>query len=76
MVVGGEGYLSGGTEVADFAIDPFSREDGSARIVLAGEDGVIRAWSVGKDGVKGAGPEPDLVIKGELSSQTTSEDIS
>lgn len=76
MVVGGEGYLSGGTEVADFAVDPFARGDGSARIVLAGEDGVIRAWSVGKDGVKGAGPEPDLVIKGELSSQTTSKETS
>jgi len=63
MQVGGEGYLSGGVEVTDFAVEPFKRKEGT-RVALAGEDGVIRVWSVGEDGVDGAA-EPQVVLKGK-----------
>lgn len=63
MVTGGEGYLSGGVEVTDFAIDPFTNSE-KTRVALAGEDGIVRVWSVGKEGVSGVGPEPELVLKG------------
>lgn len=64
MVTGGEGYLSGGTELSDIAVEPF--EEGG-RVALAGEDGVVRVWKVGSEGVLGAGPEPDIILKGEPS---------
>ena len=64
MSVGGEGYLSGGVELADFAVDMFGEAD-RGRVALAGEDGVIRVWEVGQDGVEGPGPEPALVLQGE-----------
>lgn len=64
MVVGGEGCLSGGTELADFAVEMFEGE-GGRRVALAGDDGVIRVWRVGADGIQGTGPEPQMVLKGE-----------
>ena len=64
MSVGGKGYLSGGVELADFAVDMFGEAD-RGRVALAGEDGVIRVWEVGQDGVEGPGPEPALVLQGE-----------
>jgi hypothetical protein len=57
--VGGVGYLSGGVGLADFGVDLFSD-----KVVLAGEDGLIRVWHVGKDGVEGAGPEAAQTIRG------------
>jgi hypothetical protein len=65
MQVGGEGYLSGGVEITDFAVEPFKRERGT-RVALAGEDGVIRVWSVGENGVEGS-TEPEHVLKGECN---------
>lgn len=65
MPVGGEGYLSGGVEVTDFAVEPFTREQGT-RVASAGEDGVVRVWSVGNDGTEGV-TEPEHVLKGELA---------
>ena len=64
MTTGGEGFLSGGSELVDFAVDPFS-QDGSTRVTLAGEDGGIRIWDLGAEGVQGAGPGPDLTMDGE-----------
>ncbi|ORY22755.1 putative actin cross-linking [Naematelia encephala] len=60
MPVGGEGYISGGSELVDFDI-----ELGGKRVALAGEDGVIRVWTVGEEGVHGPGPEPETVLKGK-----------
>jgi len=60
MSTGGEGYLSGGVEIADFDIEPFGN-----RVVIAGEDGVVRLWTVGEDGIQGVGPEAEQVIKGD-----------
>ncbi len=65
MPVGGEGYLSGGVELADFAVELFEVDRG-VRVALAGEDGVVRVWRVGEEGVQGGGPEPGLVLKGKL----------
>lgn len=53
---GGVGFVSGGVALADFAADPFVD-----RVVCAGEDGVLRVWTLSADGVEGAGPEPDVV---------------
>ena len=64
MQVGGEGYLSGGVEVTDFAVEPFKRDQG-VRIALAGEDGIIRVWSIDENGVNGT-MEPGHVLKGEF----------
>lgn len=64
MPNGGQGYLSGGVEIADFAVEPFERSEG-ARVAIAGDDGVIRIWTIGKDGVEGPGPSPGLTLKGE-----------
>jgi pantothenate kinase-related protein Tda10 len=58
--VGGVGYLSGGVGVADFAADPFG-----SNVVLAGDDGVLRVWNVGPEGIEGPGPEPDKVVRGQ-----------
>lgn len=58
--VGGVGYLSGGVGIADFDADPFGD-----LVVLAGEDGVLRGWNVGPEGIEGAGPEPAKVVRGE-----------
>lgn len=66
VVLGGEGHLSGGMELADFAVEMFSGRDGS-RVALAGDDGVIRLWRIGEDGIQGAGPEPEAVLKGMFS---------
>ena len=66
MALGGEGYLSGGTDLVDFAVEAFSGQDG-ARVALAGEDGVVRIWRLGEEGVQGPGSEPDLILKGESS---------
>lgn len=66
LPTGGSGYLSGGVEIADFACDPFESGD-VARIAIAGEDGLIRLWEVGKEGIEGSGPEPNKQIKGEQS---------
>lgn len=60
LPVGGVGYLSGGVGLADFAADPFG-----SGVVLAGEDGVLRVWSVGPEGVEGPGPEPEKTVRGE-----------
>lgn len=57
---GGAGYLSGGVGLADFVADQFSNH-----VVLAGEDGVLRVWKVGAEGIEGPGPEPDMVLKGD-----------
>ena len=64
ITTGGEGYLSGVVEIADFAVEMFKGEKGS-RVAVAGEDGVIRVWTVGEDGVEGLGPEPEMFMKGE-----------
>ena len=63
IAVGGEGYLSGGVEMTDFAVEIF-RKEGGGRVAMAGEDGVIRVWQVDVDGVQGAGPDPQLMLKG------------
>lgn len=60
MVNGGEGYLSGGVEIADFDIEPFGN-----RVAIAGEDGLVRIWTVGEDGIQGVGPEAEQVLKGD-----------
>jgi WD40 repeat protein len=60
MATGGEGYLSGGVEIADFDIEPFGN-----RVAIGGEDGIIRIWSVGEDGIRGVGPEAEQVVKGD-----------
>ena len=60
MVNGGEGYLSGGVEIADFDIEPFGE-----RAAIAGEDGLIRIWTVGENGIQGVGPEAEQMIKGD-----------
>lgn len=65
MSTGGEGYLSGGVEIADFDVEPFSSPGGSVRVAVAGEDGLIRVWTVGEDGIKGVGPEAETVSKGD-----------
>jgi hypothetical protein len=67
MTNGGEGYLSGGIEVSDFAVEAFEDETKGTRVALAGEDGVVRVWKVGQHGVEGTGPEPDQVLKGQLA---------
>jgi hypothetical protein len=64
MPVGGEGYVSGGVEVTDFAVEPFDRAEG-IRVALAGVDGNVRIWAIGENGVQGPGPEPQQVLKGE-----------
>jgi hypothetical protein len=60
MANGGEGYLSGGVEIADFDIEPFGN-----RVAIAGEDGLVRIWTVGEDGIQGVGPEAEQVLKGD-----------
>ena len=60
MINGGEGYLSGGVEIADFDIEPFGN-----RVAIAGEDGLVRIWTVGEDGIQGVGPEAEQVLKGD-----------
>ncbi|OCF72031.1 actin cross-linking [Kwoniella mangroviensis CBS 8886] len=60
LPVGGEGYLSAGVEIVDFDV-----ELGGDRVVIAGEDGVVRVWKVGKEGVNGVGPEPEQFLKGK-----------
>ncbi|KAK4689936.1 coronin-7, partial [Tremellales sp. Uapishka_1] len=60
MVVGGEGYLSGGTELADYDVEMFGE-----RVVLAGQDGKIRIWSVGEEGIHGIGPPAEMVMTGK-----------
>jgi WD40 repeat protein len=60
MPNGGHGYLSGGVEIADFDVEPFGQ-----RVAIAGEDGLIRLWSVGEDGVQGVGAEAEQVLKGD-----------
>lgn len=60
MVNGGEGYLSGGVEIADVDIEPFGQ-----RVAIAGEDGLVRIWTVGEDGIQGVGPEAEQIIKGD-----------
>lgn len=56
---GGVGFVAGGVALADFAADPFGD-----RVVCAGEDGVLRVWNLPAEGVEGAGPEPDAVVRG------------
>ncbi|WVQ70262.1 uncharacterized protein L199_008488 [Kwoniella botswanensis] len=60
LPVGGEGYLSAGVEIVHFDV-----ELGGDRVAIAGEDGVVRVWNVGKEGVNGVGPEPEQVLKGK-----------
>ncbi|WRT66968.1 uncharacterized protein IL334_003933 [Kwoniella shivajii] len=60
LSVGGEGYLTGGVEISDFDV-----ELGGDRVAVAGEDGVVRLWNVGEQGVQGVGPEPEQVLKGK-----------
>ena len=64
--LGGEGYLSGGVGITDFAVENFVFEGGS-RVALAGEDGVIRVWRVDQDGKQGARAEAAQVLRGEKS---------
>lgn len=64
MMNGGEGYLSAGVEIADFDVEPFSSANG-VRVGIGGEDGIIRIWTVGPDGIKGVGPEAEQVLKGD-----------
>lgn len=63
MDSGKEAYLSGGVEVTDFAVEPFT-DCKEVRVALAGEDGVVRVWNVGQGEVEGYG-EPAYVLKGE-----------
>ena len=67
MVTGGEGYLTSGSEIVCYAVDPFTGQNGAgdSRVAVACEDDVIRVWTVGKEGISGAGPDPATVIKGE-----------
>lgn len=60
LPVGGAGYLSGGVGLTDFAAFAGTEED---TVVLAGEDGALRVWRLGKEGVHGPGPEPQQVLK-------------
>jgi hypothetical protein len=62
MPVGGRGYVTGGVEMSGFAVDPFAD-----RVAVAGEDGAVRVWTVPTDGFEGVGPEPEMVLKGELA---------
>lgn len=57
---GGKGFLSGGAGLTDFAVFAGKEED---TVVLAGDDGALRVWRVGKDGIEGPGPEPEQTIK-------------
>lgn len=69
MTTGGEGYLTCGSEIVDFAVDPFGDVDGNgggARIAVAGEDGNVRMWSVPNEGVHGTGQEAEMVLKGRF----------
>jgi hypothetical protein len=60
MPTGGQGYLSGGVEIADFDVELSGR-----RVAIAGEDGLVRLWTVGEDGVDGVGNEAEQVLKGD-----------
>ncbi|ODN73525.1 hypothetical protein L202_08026, partial [Cryptococcus amylolentus CBS 6039] len=67
VAVGGEGYLSGGVEIVDF-----DAELGEGRrVAVAGEDGKVRVWVVGEEGVKGVGPEPGQVLHGNSIDKFT-----
>ncbi|ODN89162.1 actin cross-linking [Cryptococcus wingfieldii CBS 7118] len=67
VAVGGEGYLSGGVEIVDF-----DAELGEGRrVAVAGEDGKVRVWRVGEEGVKGVGPEPGQVLHGKSIDKFT-----
>ena len=66
MANGGEGYLSNGVEIVDFAVEPFGSTSGT-RVAIAGEDGAIKVWSIGEDGVQGTGPPVEMTPKGGLS---------
>lgn len=60
---GGKGFLSGGTGLADFAAFAGKEQD---TVVLAGDDGALRVWKVGKEGIEGPGPEPEQTIKANM----------
>lgn len=60
---GGKGFLSGGAGLTDFAAFSGADED---TVVLAGDDGALRVWKVGKDGIEGPGPEPEQTIKANM----------
>jgi hypothetical protein len=62
MEVGGEGYLSNGVGIAAFDVELAGK-----RVAIAGEDGVIRLWTVEQNGIQGVGPEAELVLKGKLA---------
>ncbi|WVQ71408.1 hypothetical protein IAR50_000944 [Cryptococcus sp. DSM 104548] len=67
VAVGGEGYLSGGVEIVDF-----DAELGEGRrVAVAGDDGAVRIWKVGDDGVKGVGPEPEQTLHGKSIDKFT-----
>nr|XP_019042887.1 actin cross-linking [Kwoniella bestiolae CBS 10118]OCF21817.1 actin cross-linking [Kwoniella bestiolae CBS 10118] len=65
LSVGGEGYLSAGVEIVDFDV-----ELAGDRVAVACEDGLVRVWKVGKEGLQGVGPEPDQVLRGEFDKIT------
>ncbi|WVR05042.1 hypothetical protein IAU60_002054 [Kwoniella sp. DSM 27419] len=65
MPTGGRGYLSTGIEIVDFDVELARDDGGASRVAVAGEDGVVRVWSIGIDGVEGVGPEPNQVLKGK-----------
>jgi WD40 repeat protein len=65
MKLGGEGYLSSGVEIVDFAVELFD----TGRVAVAGEDGAVRVWKVGQAGVNGVAPEAEQVLKGERGVQ-------
>ncbi|WWC69610.1 uncharacterized protein I206_103553 [Kwoniella pini CBS 10737] len=60
LSVGGEGYLSAGVEIVDFDV-----ELAGDRVAVAGEDGLIRVWTVDSKGIEGVGPEADQILKGK-----------
>jgi WD40 repeat protein len=57
-------YLSGGAAISAFAVEPFE-SNGKVRAALAGEDGVVRVWTIPEEGIDGAKSEPDQVLKGQ-----------
>ncbi|WWC61287.1 uncharacterized protein I303_103868 [Kwoniella dejecticola CBS 10117] len=66
LTVGGEGYLSAGVEIVDYAV-----ELAGVRVAVAGEDGVIRVWRVKPEGIQGVGPEAYQVLKGKSIDKIT-----
>jgi len=58
-MIGGEGYLSTGSEIVDFDVERFN----GGRVAVAGEDGVVRVWKIGSTGAEGSGEA--VLLRGE-----------